>query len=112
MNNISWDDFKKVELRIGTIVEATDFPNIQKSAYKLKIDLGNKLGIKQSSAQITKKYSKKDLINKQVIVVVNFPPKQIGPFMSECLVTGFYNNDNEVILAIPDSSIQNGARLV
>ena len=112
MNNISWDDFKKVELRIGTIVEATDFPNIQKSAYKLKIDLGNKLGIKQSSAQITKKYSKKDLINKQVIVVVNFPPKQIGPFMSECLVTGFYNNDNEVILAIPDSSIQNGVRLV
>ena len=112
MTNISWNDFKKVELRVGTIIEATDFPKAQKSAYKLKIDLGNKIGIKQSSAQITKKYSKKDLINKQVIVVVNFSPKQIGPFMSECLVTGFYNNDNEVILAIPDSSIQNGARLV
>jgi len=112
MNNITWDDFKKIELRIGTIIEVIDFHEAQKPAYKLKIDLGDNLGIKQSSAQITKKYSKKDLINKQVIVVVNFPPKQIGPFISECLVTGFYNNDNEVILAIPDTSLQNGSRLV
>ena len=112
MNNITWDNFKKIELRIGTIIEAIDFPEAQKPAYKLKIDLGDNLGIKQSSAQITKKYSKKDLINKQVIVVVNFTPKQIGPFTSECLVTGFYNNDNEVILAIPDTSLRNGSRLV
>ena len=112
MNNINWNDFKKVELRIGTIIEITDFPEAKKPAYKLKIDLGEKIGIKQSSAQITELYSKKELLNKQIIVVTNFSNKQVGPFISECLVTGFYNKDNKVILAVPDKSIQNGSRLV
>tara|TARA_Y100001970_G_scaffold251331_1_gene324008 strand:- start:743 stop:1081 length:339 start_codon:yes stop_codon:yes gene_type:complete len=111
MTTISWNDFKKIEIRIGTIIEAIDFPEAEKPAYKLKVDLGKEIGIKQSSAQITELYSKKDLLNKQVVVVVNFTPKQIGPFISECLVTGFYNNDNQVILAVPDRTIQNGSRL-
>ena len=111
MTTISWNDFKKIEIRIGTIIEAIDFPEAEKPAYKLKVYLGKEIGIKQSSAQITELYSKKDLLNKQVVVVVNFTPKQIGPFISECLVTGFYNNDNQVILAVPDRTIQNGSRL-
>ena len=111
MNNITWDEFKKVEIRVGTIIEVNDFPEAIKAAYQIKIDLGKKIGIKQSSAQITDLYSKNDLINKQVIVVVNFPPKKIGPFISECLITGFYNDDDKVVLAIPDQSIPNGTIL-
>tara|TARA_B100000029_G_C17240868_1_gene839002 strand:+ start:170 stop:508 length:339 start_codon:yes stop_codon:yes gene_type:complete len=111
MAPISWNDFKKVEIRIGTIIEITDFPEAIKQAYKLKIDLGEKIGVKNSSAQITELYSKKDLLNKQVLVVVNFSPKQIGPFISECLITGFYNDKNQVVLAVPDNSIQNGSLL-
>ena len=111
MKKISWDDFKKVEVRIGTIIEVLDFPEAIKPAYKIKVNLGLNLGIKQSSAQITDLYSKDELINKQVIVVVNFTPKKIGSFISECLITGFYNKDKKVILAIPDKSINNGALL-
>ena len=111
MNNITWDEFKKVEIRVGTIIEVNDFPEAIKPAYQIKVDLGKKIGVKQSSAQITDLYSKNDLINKQVIVVVNFPPKKIGPFISECLITGFYNDDDKVVLAIPDQSIPNGTIL-
>ena len=111
MENINWDDFKKVEIRIGTIIEVNDFPEAIKPAYKIKVDLGEKIGVKQSSAQITDLYSKDDLIKKQVVVVINFPPKQIGSFISECLITGFYNNHNQVILAVPDQPIENGALL-
>jgi len=109
--NITWNDFKKIEMRIGTIIEVNDFPEAIKSAYKIKIDLGKKIGIKQSSAQITDLYSKKELINKQVIAVVNFPPKKIGPFISECLITGFYKVNSSVVLAIPDKKVPNGSLL-
>ena len=111
MENITWDEFMKVEIRVGTIIEVNDFPEAIKPAYKIEIDLGPQLGIKQSSAQITDLYSKDDLINKQVVVVVNFPPKKIGSLISECLITGFYRSDNKVVLAIPDKTIYNGALL-
>ena len=112
MENITWDEFKKVEIRIGTIIEVNNFPEAIKAAYQIKVDLGYKIGIKNSSAQITNLYSKDELVNKQVIVVVNFSPKKIGPFTSECLITGFHRTDDEVVLAIPDKSIPNGALLV
>ena len=111
MNNITWEEFLKVEIRVGTIIEINDFPEAIKPAYKIKVDLGEQLGIRQSSAQITDLYSKDDLINKQVVVVVNFPPKKIGSFISECLITGFYRNDKKVVLAVPDKSISNGSLL-
>jgi len=103
--------FNKIEIRVGTIVEVNDFPEAIKPAYKIKVDLGKTIGIKQSSAQITDLYSKSDLINKQVIVVTNLPHKKIGPFISECLITGFYRNDKKVVLAIPEQSVPNGALL-
>ena len=111
MGNITWKEFAKVEMRVGTIIEVNDFPEAIKPAYQIKINLGKKIGTKYSSAQITDLYSKRDLINKQVIVVINFLPKKIGPFTSECLITGFYRNDNKVILATPDKLIPNGALL-
>ena len=111
MGNITWDEFKKIEIRVGTIIEVKDFPEAIKPAYQIKVDLGEQIGIKQSSAQITDLYSKVELINKQVLVVVNFPPKKIGSFISECLITGFYRNDNKVVLAITDKSISNGVLL-
>ena len=111
MNNITWEEFLKVEIRVGTIIEINDFPEAIKPAYKIKVDLGEQFGIKQSSAQITDLYSKEDLINKQVVVVVNFPPKKIGSFISECLITGFYRNDKIVVVAVPDKSISNGSLL-
>lgn len=110
IENITWNDFEKVELRAGTIISVEDFPEAKKPAYKITADFGE-FGIKKSSAQITVHYSKKDLIGKQIIGVINFPNKQIGPFQSEFLTTGFYKNDSTVILAVPDKSIHNGAKL-
>jgi tRNA-binding protein len=111
MSQIDWNDFQKVELRVGTIVDVQDFPEVRNPAYKLQVDFGQEIGIKKSSAQITNLYTKDNLLGKQVIAVVNFPPKQIGPIMSECLVTGFHREDGAVVLATPDMNLQNGARL-
>lgn len=111
MSKITWSDFEKVELRVGTILSVEDFPEAHRPAYKLTIDLGHEIGVKRSSAQITAHYTKEDLIGKQVLCVCNFPPKQIGPFVSEVLTTGFYDENNAVILASPDKPIQNGAKL-
>ncbi|WP_298140527.1 tRNA-binding protein [Flavobacterium sp.] len=110
MEPITWNDFEKVEMRVGTIIEANDFPEARKPAYQLAIDFGSEIGIKKSSAQITKRYSKEDLIGKQIIAVVNFPKKQIGKFMSECLVLGAVNED-EVILLSSDLKVENGLRI-
>jgi tRNA-binding protein len=111
MEQISWSDFEKVELRVGIILEAQDFPQARKPAYLLRVDFGAEIGIKKSSAQITDLYTKEELVGKRVVAVVNFPPKQIGPIQSECLVTGFYRQDGAVVLAVPDKEIPNGAKL-
>jgi tRNA-binding protein len=111
MQTIEWSDFEKVELRVGTIVEVADFPEARKPAWKLKIDFGSEIGLRKSSAQITDLYGRDELIGRQVVAVVNFPPKQIGPMRSECLVTGFHREDGAVVLACPDSEVPNGARL-
>jgi tRNA-binding protein len=111
MESISWDQFALVELRTGTVIEVSDFPQARKAAYKLKVDFGADIGVKQSSAQITALYTKEELLGKQVIAVVNFPIKQIGPFRSECLITGFYRPDGAVVLAVPDQAVPNGAKL-
>ena len=111
MTEISWQDFEKVELRAGTIVEARTFPEARKPAYIVTIDFGRKIGMRKSSAQITDLYSPEELVGKQVIAVINFPRKQIGPFMSECLVTGLVQGDGRVILAVPDKPAENGLRL-
>jgi len=111
MNNINWNDFKKIEIRVGTIIEALHFPEAINPSYKLKVDLGERIGIKNSSAQITTLYSKQDLIGKQILAIVNLTPKQIGPFISECLVAGLYKNSTDVILISPDQKIPNGTLL-
>jgi len=111
MDSISWEEFKNVDMRVGTIVEVNDFPKARNPAYILQVNFGSELGIKKSSAQITDLYKKEDLIGKQVIAVVNFPPKQIGPIMSECLVTGFHRNKGDVALAVPDLEVPNGTKL-
>lgn len=111
MEKIEWKDFEKVELRIGTITEVKEFPEANNPAYKLRIDFGDEIGIKKSSAQITELYDKEELLDQQVIAVVNFPAKQIGPFISECLVTGFYRDSEEVVLAVPDKEVPNGSKL-
>ena len=111
MQYIEWDDFQKVDIRVGTIVEVEDLPKARNPAYMLKVDFGSEIGIKKSSAQITDLYSKADLLNKQVLAVVNFPPKQIGSMMSECLVTGLHRPDGSVVLSTVDLELPNGARL-
>ncbi len=107
---ISIIEFEKIEMRIGTILEALDFPEARNSAYQLIIDFGSEIGIKKSSAQITKRYQKEDLIGKQIIAVVNFPKKQISKFMSECLVLGCVNND-DIVLLTSDFKVENGLRI-
>ncbi len=107
---ISWNDFEKIDMRIGTIIEASNFEKAKKPAYKLSIDFGP-LGIKKSSAQITALYSLDDLIGKQVIGVVNFPPKQIADFWSECLVLGVYNSNHDVVLLQPSFAVDNGDKI-
>ncbi|HEX3024938.1 MAG TPA: tRNA-binding protein [Chitinophagaceae bacterium] len=104
---ITWNDFEKIEIKTGTIIEVDDFPKAKKPAYKLKVDFGE-FGIKQSSAQITNHYTKEDLKGKQIVAVVNFPPKQIADFFSECLVLGVYDENNQVILLRPDKNVKNG----
>lgn len=107
---ISWQDFEKIDIRTGTILEANPFPEAIKPAYQLKIDFGE-LGIKQSSAQITVHYTTLELIGKQIIAVVNFPPKKIAHFFSECLVLGVYDENNQVILLQPDKATSNGFKI-
>lgn len=107
---ISWNDFEKVEIRTGTILTAEEFPEARKPAWKLTIDFG-KLGVLKSSAQITSIYRQKDLPGKQIVAVVNFPPKQIGPFRSECLVLGVYTEAGEVVLLQTERGVDNGLRI-
>jgi len=108
---INWADFEKVEMRVGTILEVNDFPEARKPAYQLKIDFGAEIGIIKSSAQITKRYAKEDLFNKQIVAVVNFPKKQIGEFMSECLVLGSVGESNDIVLLSPHFKVENGLRI-
>jgi len=108
---INWNDFEKVEMRIGTILEINDFPEARKPAFQLLIDFGSAIGIKKSSAQITKRYTKEELVGKQIIAVVNFPRKQIGTFMSECLVLGSVGAENDIVLLTSDIEVENGLRI-
>ena len=109
---ITWKDFEKVDIRIGTIVEVEDFPEARNPAFILHVDFGIEIGLKKSSSQITDLYTKDQLQGKQVMAVINFEPKQVGPIMSECLVLGFYRQDNSVVLATNDLPINNGSRLL
>ena len=108
---ITWNDFEKVEMRIGTILNVEDFPEARKPAYQITVDFGIEIGIKKSSAQITKRYTKEELIGKQIIAVVNFPKKQIGKFMSECLVLGSVGTENDIVLLTSDIKVENGLRI-
>ncbi len=109
--DITWSDFEKVEMRIGTIIDVADFPEAQKPAYQITVDFGDQIGIRKSSAQITKRYQKQDLIGKQIVAVVNFPKKQIGKFMSECLILGSVGQQNDIVLLTPDLKVDNGLRI-
>jgi len=108
---LSWSEFERVEMRIGTILEVHDFPGARKPAYQLLIDFGTGIGTRKSSAQITKRYRREDLIGKQIVAVVNFPKKQIGTFMSECLVLGSVGPDNDIVLLSSDLKVENGLRI-
>lgn len=111
INSISFQQFSDVDLRVGTIIDAREFPEAKKPAYKLKIDLGPEVGIKNSSAQITDLYTPSDLIGRQVVCLCNIAPRQVGPFMSEVLTTGFYNQQQQVVLIGPDRPVANGSKL-
>jgi tRNA-binding protein len=111
MEEINWNDFEKVELRAGTILEVFDYPEARKPAFKVKVDFGD-LGIKMSSAQISKLYTKEELVGRQIVGVVNFPKKQIGKFMSEFLVTGFADENGDIVLTTLNGSVPNGSRMI
>lgn len=108
---LTWEEFEKTEMRVGTIIEVNDFPEARKPAFQLTIDFGAEIGIRKSSAQITKRYAKEDLVNRQIVAVVNFPKKQIGNFMSECLVLGAVGQEGDVVLLAPDFKVENGLRI-
>jgi len=112
MDLISWDEFSRVELRVGRIVAVDEFPQARKPAYLLQVDFGPQLGVRKTSAQITALYRREDLVGRLVVAVLNFPKKQIGPIMSECLVTGFHNERGEVALCVPDQPVPLGAKLL
>ncbi len=109
--DLSWKEFERVEMRVGTVVTVFDFPEARKPAYQLTIDFGSELGILKSSAQITKRYNKEELVGRQIVAVVNFPKKQIGKFMSECLVLGAVGDDGDVVLLSPGNKVKNGLRI-
>lgn len=111
MPEITWQHFEAVEMRAGTIVAVEDFPEARKPAYQITVDFGPGIGVRRTSAQVTSVYAKADLVGRQVMGVLNFPPKQIGPMRSEFLLAGFYREDGAVILAVPERPVQNGARL-
>jgi len=108
---LTWEEFEKTEMRVGTILQANDFPEARKPAYQLTIDFGAEIGIRKTSAQITQRYTKEVLKGRQIVAVVNFPKKQIGKFMSECLVLGAVGDGGDVILLAPDFKIENGLRI-
>lgn len=110
MENITWNDFEKVELRIGTILEVQEFPEAKKPAYKVTVDFGE-FGIKKSSVQITTHYTKEELVGRQIVGVINFPPKQIGPFSSEFLTTGFADENGNIVLTQPERNVPNGSKM-
>ena len=109
--DLSWAEFERTEMRVGTIIGVNDFPEARKPAYQLTIDFGTGIGIRKSSAQITKRYTKGVLLDRQIVAVVNFPKKQIGKFMSECLVLGAVGSEGDVILLSPDFVVENGLRI-
>lgn len=111
MEMIEWRDFAKVELRVGKVIKADVFAEARKPAYILHVDFGEQIGIRKSSAQITELYTPEDLVGRLVVGVVNFPKKQIGPIRSECLITGFANDDGDIVLCIPESDVPLGAKL-
>lgn len=108
---IEWADFERVQICVGTVLSAEVFEKARRPAFILRVDFGEKVGVRKSSAQITDHYTPEELVGRQVVGVVNFPKKQIGPIMSECLVTGFVQADGSVVLAVPDKPVENGARL-
>jgi len=112
MNQIEWNDFTKIELRVGRVISAEVFAEARKPAYKLQIDFGPEIGMRKSSAQITAHYTPESLVGKLVVAVVNFPPKQIGPLMSECLVTGFHDAAGRVTLCVPEHEVPLGTKLL
>jgi tRNA-binding protein len=112
METIGWDDFAKVELRVGRVVSAEQFPQARKPAYVLQVDFGAEIGVRKSSAQVTAHYTPEELVGRLVVGVVNFPDKQIGPLMSECLITGFHDADGAVALCVPDRDVPLGTKLL
>lgn len=112
MKTISWGDFEQVELRVGTVVKVETFPEARKPAYKVWVDFGPEIGEKKTSVQITALYAPEDLLGRQIVGVINFPPKQVGPFMSEFLLTGFADADGAIVIAVPERAVPNGAKLM